>query len=263
MNDDCEHYKIEIECEDTAYEIEVSESNDYNKLLGKPSINNITLFGNKTSDELNIMGKYMDTVELSTNIENPTEILDFINKSGTYVAKNAGILSYQGNPITILAKGYFFTVLNYKDIATIIGEEISDEDNLILITIPTIEGYNLLLYKKGNNNWENAVDINSLNINDYVKIDTSNLITRNQINSAYGIQLKDNQLAITPATESEIELGQAIYKPITAQKIDYAVNNKGKKYFSTKEELQKVQDNINNIITEIESVLDTVVNVNE
>lgn len=236
---------------------------DYNKLNNKPSINDIILEGNKTLDDLGIMGKYMETIELSTDIENPTEITDYINKSGIYVAKNAGILGFQGEPITVLAKGQFFKVMNLQEYGSVIGEEISDEDNLIQIQIAGLEGYDYILYKNGTNDWEDAADINSLNINDYVNIDTSNLLKTSNISSTYGIKLLSNYLAIQQASNTEIDSATNTYHPITPNNIAYAVQKKGASYFADKTDFETLQTTTNNLISEIETILESVVTVNE
>lgn len=206
---------------------------------------------------------YMTYIDLSTDMENPTNVLDYIDKSGIYVAKNKGVIGFDRTPFTVLAPGQFFEIQNMKDLAEIIPDgEISDEDNEIIIAMPSIEGYTFYLRIK-NNEVNDSVNITSANINDYVNIDTSNLITRGMINSAYGVQIMNNQLGITPASQFEIDTGKAIYKPITAERIDYAVRTKGSKYFGTKEDLQSIQDNVENLVTDISAILDTVVDINE
>ena len=205
---------------------------------------------------------YMEYIDLSTDMEKPTDVLDYIDKSGIYVAKNKGIVGFDGEPFTVLAEGQFFEVQNLKDLAEILGEEFPDEDNIINISIPSIEGYTYYL-QISNNEVNDSVNITSANINDYVDIDTSNLITRGMVNSGYGVQIINNQLGITPASQSEIDTGRAIYKPITVERIDYAVRTKGSNYFVSKDDLKSVQDNINKLVTDIEAILDTVVDVNE
>lgn len=204
---------------------------------------------------------YMEYIDLSTDMENPTDILNYVDKSGIYVAKNKGIVGFAGEPFTVLAPGQFFEVQNMKDLAEIVPDSgIDDENNEITIAMPNLEGY-MFYVKISNDEVNNSVNITSANINDYVNIDTSNLITRGMINSAYGIQITNNQLSISGATLQEIDAGRAIYKPITAQYIEYAVKQKGLKHFSTKEELKEVQDNVDKLIYDIESALDTMVSV--
>lgn len=206
---------------------------------------------------------YMEYIDLSTDMENPTDVFDYIDKSGIYVAKNKGFVGFDGEPFTVLAPGQFFEVQNVKDLAEIVPDsDIPDDENVITIAMPSLEGY--MFYLQINNNEINdSVNITSANINEYVKIDTSNLITRGMINSAYGVQIINNQLGIIPASQSEIDTGRAIYKPITAERIEYAVRTKGSNYFPTKEDLQKVQANVDKLVTDIEAILDTVVNINE
>lgn len=206
---------------------------------------------------------YMEYIDLSTDMEKPTDVLDYIDKSGIYVAKNKGIVGFDGEPFTVLAEGQFFEVQNLKDLAEILGEEFPDEDNVINISIPSIEGYTYYL-QISNNEVNDSINITSSNINNYVNIDTSRFIDKyNNINSSYGTQIINNFLAIAPATQYEIDKGTAIYKPITAERIEYAVQTKGNKYFASKDDLKDVQDNINKLVTDIEAVLDTVVDVNE
>ena len=204
---------------------------------------------------------YMTYIDLSTNMEMPTEMLDFVNKGGTYVAKNDGFLGTDGQVFTALHKGQSFKVSNFKDLMNNIGMPISDEENIIIMTLPTVEGVDHTLMKYGNEDFQEAIAINSTNINDYVNIDTSNFITRNMINSNYGIQIINGYLGISSATSSDINVGTNSYKPITPNNIDYAVKTKGTKYFATTEELQTLRDDTDKLLSEIETILDTVVSV--
>lgn len=236
---------------------------DYNKLENQPSINGIKLVGNKTTEDLGIFGTSMTEIELSTDIANPTEILNYIGTSGTYVAKNKGVLGYNGEPLTILGKGQFFKVLNFKDLYSITGDEIPDEDNFIRLDISTLDGINKIYFMIGNGEILEGDEINSLNINDYVNIDTSNLITKNMINSSYGINLYNNYLAVQEATNAEIDSGYNAYKTITPSKIDYAVKTKGNKYFADKKSIDDLNNDSTTLKTEIETILESVVTINE
>lgn len=240
----------------------------YNHLTDKPSINGIELIGNKTTEELGIVGTSMTEIELSTDISNPTNILDYINVSGTYVAKNKGVLGYNGEPITALGKGQFFKVLNLKDLYLITGEELPDEENLIRVDIPMMEGSNKIYFMFGNGEILEGYEINSLNINDYVDIDTSNFLTKNMFNSNYGIKFQSNYLMVQQASNAEINTGTNTYKPITPSTGDYLVKTKGANYFADKTEFNNLQvevetlnDNLTNLKGEIETILDSVVSV--
>lgn len=214
----------------------------------------------KTSIKLNgsytkkISSSCMTEIELSTDIENPTELLNYINKSGVYVAKNKGLISFDGEIIAILAQGQFFEINNFKELYELTGEELPDEENIITIDIRTFDGEKITFFKVGDDDWDSFVSINSMNIDDYV--DTSNLISKNNISAQYGIFLNNNYLTISSASSQEIDSGINSYKSITLNNIDYAVKIKGKKYFADKTELSTLQN-------EIEQILESVVNVSE
>lgn len=270
-NDDNLDVNIESQDETLETNIEINTTlgtYNYKELKNKPSINGFELIGNKTTEELGIVGTSMTEIELSTDIGNPTNIFDYINASGTYVAKNKGVIGYNGEPITVLGKGQFFKVLNLKDLYSIIGEELPDEDNLIRLDIPMMDGINKIFFMSGNGEILEANEINSLNINDYVDIDTSNLLTKNMINSSYGIKLYNNILAVQQASNAEIDSGNDVYKSITPNNIDYAVKTKGNKYFTDKTSFANLSDNVSTLNedlttlkTEIEAILDSVVSV--
>lgn len=218
----------------------------------------------KTSIKLNgnytkkISSSCMTEIELSTDIENPTELLNYINKSGVYVAKNKGLISFDGDIITILAQGQFFEINNFKELYELVGEELPDEENIITIDIRTFDGEKITIFKYGDDDWDASVSINSINIDDYVdtSIDTSNLISKNNISAQYGIFFYGNYLTISSATNQEIDSGNNSYKPITPNNIDYAVKSKGEQYFADKTDLSTLQN-------EIEQILESVVNVSE
>ena len=117
--------------------------NNYNNLSNKPSINGVELIENKTTEDLGIVGTSMTEIELSTDIANPTEIINFINKSGTYVAKNLGVIGTNGEAVTALAKGQFFTVSNLQEYAKSFGLEIPDDENIIDIDARTPDGIHI------------------------------------------------------------------------------------------------------------------------
>ncbi len=58
-------------------EVSVGTTKDYNELFNQPSINDVTLIGNKTLDDLSIQekGEYVDNANTLTNLE----ILAIIN----------------------------------------------------------------------------------------------------------------------------------------------------------------------------------------
>lgn len=202
-------------------------------------------------------------IELSTDMGNPTELLDYIDKSGIYIAKNMGIIGVNGEPFTILAKGQFFEVQNFKDLGKVMGEEISDEDNMINIAIPSIEGYMYyLLYQNGE--WLDSINITSQNVNDYVSVDTSRLIDKyNNVNAMYGVYMNGNYLSVYPATQYDINNGTNAYKPITSNIIEYAVQKKGEKHFTKLADFNTLNNDITTLKNEIEEILNTVVTVDE
>lgn len=212
----------------------------------------------KSSHTEKISGSCMTEIELSTDIENPTELLNYINKSGVYVAKNKGLISFDGNIIAILAQGQFFEINNLKELYEVVGEELPDEENIITIDIRTFEGEEITIFKCGDDDWDTFISINSMNIDNYVdtSIDTSNLISKDNISAQYGIFLNGNYLTISSATNQEIDSGNNSYKSITPNNIDYAIQSKGKEYFAGKDDLSALQN-------EIEQILESVVRVNE
>ena len=257
-----------IETEKEPSIISAPASQNYEELNNKPKINNVELMGNKTFEELGLPFKFVD---ISTDMTKPTELSNYINESGNYVANNNGIIGLNNEPISIIAKGQMFSILNYKNFPEIFGGEVPDKDNVIIINIPVMDGSDYVITKVGFNEFEQIVTINSKNVNDYVDVDTSNLINKtNNINSIYGIQFNGNYLRTFCATQNDINLGTDSYKPITSNNIDYAVNKKGTKYFFKKtsgealeQSLQDTNNNLNTLKEEIETILDSVVNINE
>lgn len=207
--------------------------------------------------------EYIKYVDLSTNMMNPTKLEDYIDKSGTYVAKNMGVLGLMNAPITVIAEGQFFEVTNFKDIAKLMGQEIPDEENVIIVTLPSLDTNKWVLKKQGNNDWEQATLIDSLNYSNYIKIDTSQFIKASQVNNNYGLRFINNYLAIQAASQSDINIGTNVYKPITPSTISYAVQNKGATYFADKTEFETLKSDTESLISEIETILDSVVNINE
>lgn len=206
---------------------------------------------------------YMQYIDLSVDFMNPTPLEDYIDKSGTYVAKNMGVLSLNNEPLTIIPEGQFFEVTNMKDLAKLLGQEIPDEDNQIIVTLPSLDTNKWVLKKQGNNNWQQATLIDSLNYSNYIKIDTSQFMKVSQINSTYGFRFINNNLATYAASQYEINAGTDQYKPITSNRIGYAVELKGNQFFARKEDFEVLETNIDNLISEMEEILDSVVNVNE
>lgn len=207
--------------------------------------------------------EYIKYVDLSTNMMNPTPLEDYIDKSGTYVAKNTGVLGRKGELITIIPEGQFFEVTNMKDLAKLLGQEIPDEENMIIVTLPSLDTNKWVLKKQGLNDWEQATLIDSLNYKDYIDIDTSQFLKNSQISSTYGVRLYNNSLAIYPATQAEINTGTNQYKPITPSTIAYAIQSKGATYFADKTEFETLKNDTESLISEIETILDSVVNINE
>lgn len=207
--------------------------------------------------------EYIKYVELSTDMMNPTKLEDYIDKSGLYVAKNAGVLGRKGEPLTIIPEGQFFEVTNMKDLAKLLGQEMPDEENMIIVTLPSLDTNKWVLKKQGNNDWEQATLIDSLNYSNYIKIDTSQFIKASQVNNNYGLRFINNYLATYAASRYEINVGTDQYKPITSNLIGYAVELKGNQFFARKEDFEVLETNIDNLISEMEEILDSVVNVNE
>lgn len=220
--------------------------------------------GTVNGNTLAVGEKYMTYVDLSTDMENPTDIMQFISKSGTYVAKNKGFIGYNGEVITVLGRGMFFKIYNLKDLYEIAGEILPDEDNVISLIIPSINGGIDEIYIMANGDIAQAISINSLNIEEYIPdIDASQFVERQYISNSNGVQMSNSYLTIFQASNSDINNGTNRYRPITPNNGDYFIEKRGTKYFPTKEDLAAVQTSVNTLISEIESVLDTVVVVNE
>ena len=239
-----------------------SGSNNYEELDNLPSINGVPLIRNKTTEELGIVGTSMTEIELSTDITNPTEIMNFINKSGTYVAKNAGVIGSDGEPMVALGKGQFFSIHNLKDYANEfgLGDEVPDSDNFIDVDGRLIDGEHVTVRIYGNGKVEQLVWLNSENVNDYVKV---NINLYNYLNSSYGIYATNGKLSVVSASQYDINNGSDNYKPITSNNIAYAVESKGKNYFPTKTEFTTLETDLTTLKTEIETILESVVSIDE
>ncbi len=242
------------------YEIGKNKNtSSYNNLKDKPSINGVELIGNKTTEELGIVGTSMTEIELSTDITNPTEIINYIGKSGTYVAKNAGVLGTGGEPMVVLAKGQFITISNLQELASIFGVEIPDNQNIVQIDARLPDGTYRSFQIIGGKQLKEIAWITSENVNDYVDSFNPN----DFINSSYGIYTLGGRLAINSATQTDIYNGYDTYKPITSNNIDYAVKLKGKNYFVDKTEFNTLETDLTTLKTEIETILESVVSINE
>lgn len=243
---------------------EINIGNDYNKAINKPSINNVELIGNKTTEDLGIVGTSMTEIELSTDIANPTEILNFINKSGTYVAKNLGVIGTNGEAVTALAKGHFFIVSNLQEYAKSFGLEIPDDENIIDIDARTPDGIHITYRIIGGRQVQEIVWINSKNINDYVDV-TSKIsqALRSAINYSYGMQMVGNYVSFVSASNYEIDNADNQYRVITPTNIKYAIKKWGAEYYAAKEKQEALENDLSTLKTEIETILESVVTIDE
>lgn len=251
--------------------------NNYNNLINLPSINGVILRGDKTTKDLGIVGTSMTEIEVSTDPENPTDISQYFNESGTYVAKNYGIIGFD-DFLTPIAKGGFFTVQNFKDDASKFGIEVSDEDNVIMVSVFYYDGgtfEEVMLKKIGTEDWYAGVKITSLNAQDYLDLDidvTSEVqkVLKSAVSNSYGMQLIGNYLSFISASNSDIDYANTPYRVITPINIKYAIQKWGIEYYATKENAETLQTNINNVETnlnnlksEIETILESVVVIDE
>lgn len=274
---------IDVDPVSTSLDIEIGGSvvhivDDYEKLKNHPQINGVELIGNKTTEDLGIVGTSMTEIEVSTNPEEPTDISQYFEKSGTYVAKNTGVIGFLDEAIPI-AKGGFFTVQNFKDLASQFGVEISDEENEIKVNLSLcVPGLteDVVLKKVGTDDWYACVKITSENASDYLDLDidvTSEVqqVLKNAVNSTYGMQLMSGgYLSFISASNYEIDNANTSYRVITPINVKYAIEKWGASYFPTKEQheqlstdLTTINENVNTLKTEIEEILDSVVVVDE
>ena len=256
----------EIELEVIGQTPSVVKVDNYEELKNKPSINGVELNGNLTTEDLGIVGTSMTEIELSTDIKNPTEIMNYINKSGTYVAKNAGVIGTNGEPMVVLAKGQFLTISNLQELSSIFGLEVPDNENIVQIDTRLPDGTYRSFQIIGGTRLKEIVWITSENVNDYV--DSFN--PSDFISSGYGIYTIGGKLAINSASQYDIINGIDNYKPITSNLIAYAVQTKGNNYFAKIKDFNDLQDKVETLETdlttlktEIETILESVVTVDE
>lgn len=251
---------------------------NYNNASNKPQINGVELIGNKTTEDLGIVGTSMTEIEVSTNPEEPTDISQYFEKSGTYVAKNTGILDFEGIA-TPIAKGGFFTVQNFKDDASKFGVEVPDEYNVLMVSLFVYNGEiaeEVLLKRIGLDEWSAGIKITSANASDYLDLDidvTSEVqeVLKSSVSATYGMQLMSGgYLSFISASNYEIDSASTPYRAITPSNIKYAIQKWGASYYPTKEEHQTLSTNlttletsVNALKTEIETILDSVVVVDE
>ena len=250
-----------------------SGTDDYEKLNNLPKINGFTLIGDKTTEDLCIVGTSMTEIELSTDINNPTEIMNYINKSGTYVAKNLGVIGSNGEVVTAFAKGQFITISNLQELVSIFGVEIPDNQNIVQIDARLPDGTYRSFQIIGGKQLKEIAWITSENVNDYVDGFNPN----DFINSSYGIYTLGGRLAINSATLTDIDNGLNIYKPNTSNNIAYAVQTKGNNIFAKKTDFTTLQNKVeiletnvdtlgtdlDTLKTEIETILESVVSIDE
>lgn len=246
------------------YEDRIGESN-YNKLDNLPSINGVILTGNKTTEELGIIGTSMTEIDISTDLNNPTNLLLYTEKSGTYVAKNTGVLGFMDG-VTLIQKGGFFTVRNLNYEAKQLGVILDEQDNVIIVEGTVFDGdihEHFIFEKRGTRDWEVKLVLNSDNINDFIDVDVDvseevhQEFTR-RINNAYGMTLVGDYISFLPANYTEIDNG-VYYRVITPSNINYAIQSKGQAYFANK----SLETEIHDLIIDMEEILDSVVTVNE
>lgn len=242
----------------------ITTTGNVTTVKAKAQVKNINVVGKLGI--AHIMEKLMTPIELSTDITNPTEILNYINKSGTYVAKNTGVLGTGGEPMAVFAKGQFFSISNLQEIAKVFGIELPDSENFIDIDGRLIDGTYVTVRIFGTGKVEQLVWLNSKNVNDYV--DSFN--PADFIYALYGIRIYNNKIATNPATQTDIDNGYDNFKPITSNTIAYAIQRKGANYFPTKDEfhylhseVETLETNLNTLKTEIETILESVVTVDE
>lgn len=246
------------------YEDRAGESN-YNKLDNLPSINGIVLTGNKTTEELGIIGTSMTEIDISTDVDNPTNLLLYTDKSGTYVAKNTGIVCF-GDIISTIHKGGFFTVRNFVYEAKALGVELDEEDNVITISGVAFDGdinESYVLEKKGTGDWGIKVNLNTDNIQDFVDLDIDvDQEVRNELNKKistnYGMTWVGDYITFVPATTMDID-NNAYYRVLTPSNIAYAIQEKGAALFANK----SLETEIHNLIIDMEEILNTVVTIDE
>lgn len=250
---------------------------DYNEASNKPQINGVELIENKTTEDLGIVGTSMTEIDVSTNLEEPTDISQYFEKSGTYVAKNTGVIGFLDEAVPI-AKGGFFTVQNFKDLASQFGMEISEEENEIKVNLSLcVPGLteDIVLKKVGTDDWYASVKITNENASDYLDLDidvTSEVqqVLKASVSATYGMQLIGNYLSFMSASTTEINNASSSYRVITPANIKYAIEKWGASYYATKEEkeslennLTTLQNNLDALKTEIETILESVVVVDE
>jgi hypothetical protein len=246
------------------YEDRGGESN-YNKLDNLPSINGVILTGNKTTEELGIIGTSMTEIDISTDVDNPTNLLLYTDKSGTYVAKNTGVVCF-GDIISTIHKGGFFTVRNFVYEARALGVELDEEDNVITISGVAFDGdinESYVLEKKGTGDWGIKINLNTDNIQDFVDLDIDvDQEVRNELNkkisSNYGMALVGDYITFIPATTMDID-NNVYYRVLTPSNIAYAVQKNGAALFANK----SLETEIHNLMIDMEEILNTVVTIDE
>lgn len=246
------------------YQDRAGETN-YNKLDNLPSINGVVLTGDKTTLDLGIVGTSMSEIDISTDIDNPTNLLLYTEKSGTYVAKNTGVFTFM-DVVAPIQKGGFFIVRNLNYEARQLGVILDEEDNVITLEGTVFDGdinEHFVLEKRGTRDWEVKLILNTDNINDFIDVDVDvsgevrQEFTR-RINNTYGMTLVGDYISFLPANYTEID-NSAYYRVITPNNIGYAIQSKGQAYFANK----SLETEIHDLIIDMEEILDSVVTVNE
>lgn len=130
MNDNLEieinnkHLDIDVDIGKT----EIYSENDYNKLINKPSINDVELKGNKTSEDLNLQSKITKENKLDYNLlkNTPTKTSDFTNDGEDGSSPYASQQWVLDNEIE-----------GKIDVITRNGEELPIVDKTVNIEVPT------------------------------------------------------------------------------------------------------------------------------
>lgn len=135
----------------------IGEGLDYDNLTDKPSINGVTLSGNKTTQDLGISGGLIDVIEVNgtaqsivnktVDISVPTKTSDLTNDSGyltnavTSFNGNTGAVTYTA-PVTSVNNQTGAVALNASDVGALADNttyvsSVNGSSGAVTITVPT------------------------------------------------------------------------------------------------------------------------------
>lgn len=202
----------------------IGGTTDYEWLENKPSINNVTLVGDKTLDELGVQAK--GDYALKSEIPNISNLASK-DEIPTLVSQLQNDLNYATQTEVMQA---IASIPQFK--LSIVSELPTTGEKMTLYLVPK-EGsgddvYNEYIWIEQTSTFE-FLGTTAVDLTDYVKntdYATSTKAGVLKASTTFGVNVASNGfIAVICATNNDIDAKTNIYKPITPSNLVYAVNS--------------------------------------